>query len=280
MKLLSKLERTLAPYAVPNLTLGLIIVQGMVYFLATSRPAILIQALLVPSLVLQGEVWRLITFVAVPPTTNLLFAFFFWYMFYLMGTALEGYWGALRYNAFLLVGYVATVIASFVASSVAPELSSTNTFLEASVFLAFATVYPEFVFYIFFVVPVKVKWLAALQVLGYVYLFAIGDWLIRLLLLASIANYLLFFWRDIVGRVRSGQRHMTAQVGRTTKVKQPFHRCTVCGITDLTNPEMDFRYCTQCDGSYGYCTEHVRNHEHIKKPAAPTTDEAKPPVSS
>ncbi len=87
MKLLSKLERTLAPYAVPNLTLGLIMVQGLVYFLATSRPAILIQALLVPELVLKGQLWRLVTFVAVPPATNLLFAFFFWYMFYLMGTA-------------------------------------------------------------------------------------------------------------------------------------------------------------------------------------------------
>jgi membrane protein implicated in regulation of membrane protease activity len=274
MKLLSKLERVLGPYAVPNLTLGLIVAQGLVFVLAMSRPAILSQALLVPELVLEGQAWRLISFVAVPPTMNLLFAFFFWYMFYLMGTALEGYWGAFRYNAFLLVGYLATVAVSFVS----PETGSTIAFLEASVFLAFATVYPEFVFYIFFIVPVKVKWLAALQVLGYVYLFALNDWPVRLLLLASIANYLLFFWRDIVGRVRSGQRHMAAQVGRTTKVKQPFHRCTVCGITDLTNPGMDFRYCTQCDGSYGYCTEHVRNHEHIKKPAAPTTDEAKPPV--
>jgi membrane protein implicated in regulation of membrane protease activity len=274
MKLLSKLERVLTPYAVPNLTLGLIAVQGLVYLLAKSRPDIRYQALLVPELVLQGQLWRLVTFVAVPPTTDLLFAFFFWYMFYLMGTALESYWGAFRYNAFLLIGYLATVAASFVS----PETGSTNAFLEASVFLAFATVYPEFVFYIFFIIPVKVKWLAALQVLGYIYLFALGDWLIRLLLLASIANYLLFFWRDIVGRVRSGQRHMAAQVGRPTKVKQPFHRCTVCGITDLTNPEMDFRYCTQCDGSYGYCTEHVRNHEHIKKPAAATADEAKPPT--
>jgi membrane protein implicated in regulation of membrane protease activity len=265
----------LAPYAVPNLTLGLIAAQVLVFVLAMSRPAILSQALLVPELVLEGQVWRLISFVAVPPTMNLLFAFFFWYMFYLMGTALEGFWGAFRYNAFLLIGYLATVAVSFVS----PETGSTNAFLEASVFLAFATVYPEFVFYIFFVVPVKVKWLAALQVLGYVYLFALNDWPVRLLLLASIANYLLFFWRDIIGRVRNSQRHMTAQVGRTTKVKQPFHRCTVCGITDLTNPEMDFRYCTQCDGSHGYCTEHVRNHEHIKKPAAPTTDEAKPPVS-
>ncbi len=172
---------------------------------------------------------------------------------------------------------MATVVASFVS----PDLPSTNAFLEASVFLAFATLYPEFVFYIFFVVPVKVKWLAALQVLGYIYLFAIGDWQIRLLLLASIANYLLFFWREIVGRVRSGQRHMAAQVGRTakTQTKQAFHRCTVCGITNLTHPDMDFRYCTQCDGCYGYCTEHVRNHEHIKKPAAPTDGATAQPPS-
>ena len=68
--------------------------------------------------------------------------------------------------------------------------------------------------YIFFVVPVKMKWLAALQALSYIYLFAIGDWLTRLLLLASIVNYLLFFWRNMVARIRSGQRHMAAQAGR------------------------------------------------------------------
>ena len=159
MKLLAKLEQALTPYAVPNLTVGLIMAQGLVFLLAMSRPAILVMALLVPARVLEGQLWRLVTFVAVPPTTNPLFAFFFWYMFYLMGTALEAHWGNLRYNAFLLIGYLATVAVSFVA----PESICTNAFLEASVFLAFATVYPEFVIYIFFVVPVKMKWLAALQ---------------------------------------------------------------------------------------------------------------------
>ncbi len=277
MKLLSKLERNLAPYAVPNLTVGLIMAQGLVFLLAMSRPAILGMAMLVPTLVLEGQLWRVITFVTVPPTDNPLFAFFFWYMFYLMGTALESHWGNFRYNVFLLIGYLATVAASFVS----PDSICTNAFLEASVFLAFATVYPEFVIYIFFIVPVKMKWLAALQALSYIYLFAVGDWPTRLLLLASIINYLLFFWRELVGRVRSSQRHMASQAGRAKPVvKKPFHRCTVCGITDLTNPEMDFRYCTQCDGSFGYCTEHIRNHEHVKKPVTPTSDTAQPPAKS
>ena len=85
MKLLAKLEQALTPYAVPNLTVGLIMAQGLVFLLAMSRPAILVMALLVPERVLEGQLWRLVTFVAVPPTTNPLFAFFFWYMFYLMG---------------------------------------------------------------------------------------------------------------------------------------------------------------------------------------------------
>ena len=115
---------------------------------------------LVPTKVLHGEVWRLVTFLCEPPTNNLVFAFFFWYLFFLMGTALESTWGVFRYNVYLLVGWAATVAVSFIQ----PEAPASAGFLQGSVFLAFAYLYPNFQLLLFFILPVKVKWLAHVDV--------------------------------------------------------------------------------------------------------------------
>ncbi len=80
---------------------------------------------------------------------------------------------------------------------------------------------------------------------------------------ASVFNFFVFFGATILHRMRSGHRHMVQQASRIAPQSKPFHRCTVCGITEQTHPQMDFRYCTKCDGQHGYCSEHIRNHEHI-----------------
>ena len=266
MSLLSRLERKFGRYAVPHVTAGLIFCQ-VVVFIATQAslrpegPEVSVdRLLLIPSFVLAGEVWRLLTFLIVPPITNPICAFFFWYLFYLMGTALEQHWGYFRYNVYLLVGYLATVAVSFVT----PEMASSNGYLQASVFLAFAFLYPNFELFLFFILPVKIKWLAMLTWFGYLFTITFGDWLSRLLVLASICNFLLFFGRDIADRMRLGRRRMATQAARFgVKDRAYFHICAVCGITDRTNPEMEFRYCSKCAGGRGYCSEHLSNHEHV-----------------
>ncbi len=93
-----------------------------------------------------------------------------------------------------------------------------------------------------------------------------GDWTERMLVLASISNFLLFFHRDIFHRLRIGRRHMEFQASLFGGRSRPyFHRCTVCGITDQSDPHAQFRYCRKCEGSHAYCMEHLLNHEHIKK---------------
>lgn len=261
MRILDQLERKYGRYGVPNVTVGLIFLQVIAYILSISRLEILHGLYLKPSLVLEGQIWRLFTFLAVPPITNPIFAFFFWYLFYLMGTALENHWGTFRYNIYLLIGYIATVAVSFLV----PDTVSTNLFLQGSVFLAFAFLYPDFVIYIFFILPVKIKWLALLTWIGYFFTLVFGGWSSRLLVLASICNFLLFFAADIRERIKTGKRHMEFQAKRTAQhsKKEPFHRCVVCGITDITNPDMDFRYCPECKDTPGYCSEHLPNHQHI-----------------
>ena len=271
MSLLERLEQKLRRFAVPHVTLALVFCQVLAYAVIQAQPepklkqALQERLLLIPDLVLAGEAWRLATFLVVPPITNIFFAFFFWYLFYLMGTALENYWGAFRYNLYLLIGYVATVAVSFLT----PALPSSNGYLQASVFLAFAFLNPDFEIYLFFLLPVKIKWLALLTWIGYALAVVSGDWHGRALVLASVANFLLFFGRDIVERVRVGRRRMAVQAARFAVKERPyFHRCTVCGITDRTHPAMDFRYCSKCAGARGYCMDHLRNHEHI------TTDDS------
>ncbi len=260
MALLDKLERKFRRYAVPNVTLYLILGQVLFFVFVLSGRFILERVVLIPDRVLAGEWWRLITFLFVPPMTNPIFAFFAWYLFYLMGNALEGHWGAFRYNVYLLVGYLVTVGVTFLF----PFSIATNIFIAGSVFLAFAFLYPDFQLYIFFIIPVKIKWLALLTWIGYAYQVIVGSWSTRLLVLASISNFLLFFGKDIYWRMKTGNRKMVFQAKQYSTGREPFHKCAVCGITDLSHPQMEFRYCSECSG-LGYCKDHISNHKHVKK---------------
>jgi hypothetical protein len=260
MGLLDKLEKKFRNLAVPNVTLYLIMGQVLFYVLSMAGRFDLGRIVLVPALVLAGEWWRLITFLFIPPLTNLIFAFFAWYMFYLMGGALEGHWGTFRYNLFLLVGYIVTVAVAFLF----PLSAATNIFIGGSVFLAFAFLFPEFEILIFFILPVKMKWLALITWITYGYQLFVGPWSTRLFVLASISNFLLFFGKDILWRMKTGNRRMVTKAKELSGKKEAFHRCAVCGITDLTDPGMEFRYCSDC-GGLGYCKDHIFNHEHVKK---------------
>lgn len=259
MALLDKLEKKFRGYGIPNLTLDLVIGQLLVYILSLSGRVPSDFFYLIPAKVLEGEVWRLLTFMFMPPLTHPLFLFFALYLFFLMGSSLENYWGTFRYNIFLLIGYVATVAASFLT----PHYPATNIFLGGSVFLAFATLNPNFELALFFILPVKIKWLALLTWIGYFFQIAFGNWTTRLLVLASICNYLIFFGRDIILAIRARRWRMERTAREFARQNDPIHRCTTCGISDKDDPNMTFRYCTKCDGTPCYCQEHIKNHEHI-----------------
>jgi ribosomal protein L37AE/L43A len=115
---------------------------------------------------------------------------------------------------------------------------------------------------LFFVLPVKVKWLALLTWLFYGYSLVTGSWAERLLVLAAVANFLLFFGKDIYARARYGHRKLRQHSVTIAARDTPRHTCTVCGITDKTDRTMDFRYCTQCEPPVAYCSEHLRTHTH------------------
>lgn len=259
MNLIENLEKKLRRYAIRNVTVYLILGQVLFFVLSLPDRFVLQRVVLIPDLVLMGEWWRLITFLFIPPVTNPIFAFFAWYLFYLMGSALEGHWGAFRYNLFLLVGYIVTAVVSFVM----PQFPATNVFIGGSVFLAFAFLYPDFQLYIFFILPVKIRWLALLTWVVYAYEILFGTWSTRLLVLASISNFFLFFGNDILWKMKAGKRVMGKQARQFSGKTEAFHTCTACGITDISHPRMEFRYCSDC-GGLGYCKNHIFSHEHVR----------------
>lgn len=258
MKLLDRLDRLVRPIAIPNLTMLLIAGQGIVFLASAGDPAMRERLKLVWDSVIEGEVWRLVSFVFVPVADSPIFLLFALYIFYLFGTSLERHWGFVRYNTFLLLGTVLTIA----AAGVAHDQPATGAFLGGTVFLAYATYNPEFELRLFFVFPVKVKWLAWLQVFGYTMAFLQGPNATRLMVLASIGNYLIFFAPMVFDRVKSWRRRSQWNARQFNPGSAPRHVCASCGANSNSHPKMDFRYCSQCDGEHAYCEDHLRDHEH------------------
>lgn len=252
MAFLQRLERIFGRFAIPNLSLYLVF--GQVFFWSVSFLGFfdLERIALLPAAVMHGEVWRLVTYLFLPPNAHPVFIAFAWYIFWMMGTALESHWGVFRYNLFLFTGWALTAAVAFLF----PFNYATNVFLAGSVFLAFAFLNPNFELMLFFILPVKIKWFALLQGVMYAYTMITGSWPVRLTVLASLGNFLLFFAGEIVDRLRTGRRRMEHQArvtaARSTE-REPRHRCVVCGKTDLTHPNEDFRY---GDDDQCTCSEH------------------------
>ncbi|HPZ64344.1 MAG: rhomboid family intramembrane serine protease [Dethiobacteria bacterium] len=192
MKWLNKLERRYGRYAVKNLMLYIIGLNALIFVWVQIDPAAYHLLVLHPSLVLRGELWRLVTFIFIPPTFSPLWLIFTLYFYYLVGSGLEQAWGSFKFNVYYLVGMIATILAAFITGH-----GATGVYLNLSLFFAFATLYPDFQVLLFFILPVKVKYLAWLNAafLGYTLLFS--PWPSKVAALASVLNYFIFFGEDI-----------------------------------------------------------------------------------
>lgn len=251
------LEKKFGGWAIPNLTVYLLVIQAIGVALLMggySNPLDLI--LHGNSVVDRGEWWRLLSFMMIPKTMSPIWLFFAFYIFYLMGTALEREWGTFRFNLFILCGYLFTVAAAFVN----PGAIITNTYFLGCVFLAFATLFPNFEFQLFFILPVKVKWLGWLTAGFYLMTLFSADAGSRLCVLAAFANYLLFFGRSFLRNFKSGQRRKAFVAERSVAAAEPIHACAECGATDKIDETMHFRYCSTCGKCF--CEAHIASHTH------------------
>jgi len=238
------------------------LLNGVVFLLSyvDTTGMFLYKLMLIPALVIKGEVWRLITFLFIPPSTSIFFLIFTLYFYYLIGSSLEHEWGSFKFNIYYLTGVLGTIAAAFMGGGAA-----TGMYLNLSLLFAFAYLYPNYqVLLLFF--PIKVKYLAIVYAGFLVYSF-LGSPLYGLITVGgSLINFILFFGKDIIIRIATGRKAYFNRRSFETQIPKDvtIHRCVVCGKTEKDDRNLEFRYCVDCDGDYEYCMEHLYTHEHIK----------------
>ncbi len=265
MNWLNKLDRKFGRFAIPGLMYYIIILNAFVFFLMfldntnTVRDTLILD----PVRVMQGQIWRLITYIFIPPTMSLLFIVFVLLFYYTVGVSLEQEWGSFKFNFYYLVGMIATTIAAFLTGG-----GVTGVYLNLSLFLAFAYLFPNYEILIFFIIPLKVKYLSWFYwaIIGFTVITQpLSD---KIVAVVSLANYLLFFGPDIIQRTR---RSRGAYENRKSFEKAadnyiaPLHVCEYCGMTEKTDPAMTFHHCPDCDPAYEYCSKHIKIHHHVKR---------------
>lgn len=258
MTFLDSLEKKYGKYVPENLTYYLVIGQIIAYVVAYLYPQYHGIFALRGNLVLAGEWWRLILFVFTPAGDSLIWVAFAWYMFYFFGIGLEKHWGAFRYLTYLLIAYLGVILCSFLF----PLQTIVGTYVFLSVFLSFAYLYPDVQLMIFFIIPVKVKWLGVLAWVVAGSTLLLGSFPSKILTIAAIANFFVFFGRDLLRSYRMQKSPVITPVSWDTPGVKNI--CAVCGKYEMEHRDLDFRYCTDCNPITCYCEEHLEHHRHKK----------------
>jgi hypothetical protein len=224
-----------------------------------------------PELILQGQVWRLVTWVFFPNSGNILLLAISLYFYYFLAQTLEREWGAGRFTIYYLAGVLLHIVFGFIMwLAGAPFLLMTSTYLNLSLFFTFAVLYPDLQVRLFFILPIKVKWLALVDVLYYGYIVIVSQFPANLLPLVGIANFLLFCAGDLYQLLRNFLPQNVVRKARYNAAQKPSgkfefadRRCAVCGKSAASHPELEFRYCSRCNGFHCFCEEHINSHIHF-----------------
>ena len=274
MKFLNKMERKFGRYAIRNLTWYIIVTYIIGFSLELLAPQILGYITLEPALIMRGQIWRLVSWVLVPPTDLGFFTIVMLFLYFSLGSELEHAWGAFRYNLYIFMGVFTSVIGAFILYFSGINIlgyTFSTFYLNMSIFLAYAATYPNERLYVYFLIPIKIKWLGIIDAVFLLYAMVKGGWATRVVVLASLANFVLFFlmtrnMRRVspreIRRKQNFQRQVRSNVPSAGVTK---HKCAICGRTELDGEHLEFRFCSKCDGNYEYCQDHLFTHEHVHK---------------
>ncbi len=309
MNWLYKLERKIGKYAIRNLPLVLIVCYAFGYLLELINPNFLSFLTLNPYLILHGQVWRLVTWVLVPSESFSFFTLLMLYFYYSIASSLENVWGTFRLNLYLFGGMIFTILGSFLLMGYgywkhpdyiemfgaevffsSKQLAGgwftyfSTYYINMAIFLAFAATFPYNTVYLMYVLPIKMKYLGIIYAVMLGYQFIAGGVVIRFVIGASLLNFVVFFLmtrnykrvspkeihrrRSYRRKVREASRgdNVTQFRGRNVITR---HKCAVCGRTELDGDDLEFRFCSRCDGNYEYCMEHLYTHEHVHSTQTP-----------
>lgn len=283
MNIITKLERKFRGRGIPNLTIWIIACYVIGYVLQIANPAIFQFLYLDPVYILKGQIWRLVTWVLVPPGSFGFFTIITLFFYYSIGISMERTWGEFRYSLYIISGLIFTIIGAFLLFVITGCRFSVGSvfstyYVTMSIFLAFAATYPEMQVFLYGILPLKVKWMGfiygAVILYDMVTYIRMGVWFMAIPMIASLLNFVIYFFstrnlsrynpkevkrRKEFRRAMQPSGRMKGQGASVTK-----HKCAVCGQTEQDDPNLEFRFCSKCNGNYEYCQNHLFTHQHIK----------------
>ena len=264
-------------WGIPNLML-IVIAANVVLFLLSSTEygAMFVYNWLtfMPSQIMRGQIWRVITFIFIPSVDNIFSLAISSLFYFFVGRALEQEWGRLKFTIFYLTGVVlqavfAGIMSIWYGDYVAIYTLSGAHYLNMSLFLAYAILNPDGMVRLYFIIPIKMKWLALIDLAYILVGVVLNSFPINMFPLVAILNVAIFFIGRTFRLFNRKKFERSNRIDFQRKVKEVqkrgyTHRCVVCGKTDVTHPNEEFRYCSQCKGYACYCSEHIGDHTHIK----------------
>ena len=268
-------------FGISRLMLYIVIASAAVYLLSMMDTTGNLSGYLAfsPYYILRGQVWRLVTWViAVPPVVGILWTALSLYFYYFIGSTLENHWGTARFSMYYLIGVVLNIIYGFIVYFITGHDVGINaSYLNLSMFFAFAVLYPEQQVLLFFVIPIKIKWLAYADAALFIYNIVVylisGAFAYALLPVIAVINFIIFCGEDLMryfkrSRIRNASnvinfKSAVREAERKEAARPYRHKCEVCGRTDTDCPDLEFRYCSRCQGYHCFCQDHINNHIHF-----------------
>lgn len=285
---------------ISNLMLYITIGSAIVYLLSmvTTNNVLYTWLCFDKAAILRGQVWRLLSYVfTYSPGNNPFLILIGLYFFYHLSSHMESVMGTFKFNLFyfsgvLLMDVFAMIFCPtsgiiivgnkyYLAAGLYAEMA---LYLHLSITLMFSVTNPDAQFLVFFIIPVKAWFIAMIDlVLISISIYQLSAFFPHNLFpLVGLLNFLLFAGKDVVNLfpfLRGIRRRSPAQKQKATgsvpfpgqksdapqKSASYTHRCVICGRTDTSNPELEFRYCSRCKGYFCYCQDHINSHTHIEE---------------
>jgi len=283
-KLMNRIDRfcvTHPNFGIPDLMKYIAIGNAVFWVLGLINSTLMSYMTFNPALILRGQLWRIISFIFYPPSTDWL-ALIAIYFYYMIGRTLEAQWGTAKFTLYFFTGIVLTELYGLLLYVVTgASVALTATYVYLSMFFSFAVLFPDMQVLLFFIIPIKMKWLGIVD--GVFFLITllsnlstavqthyIGYYIYAFLPVVAVLNFLIFCWGDLsrlLPRKRSAEainfKKESARIRREQAARLYHHKCSVCGRTDTDYPELEFRYCSRCQGYHCFCQDHINSHVHF-----------------
>jgi hypothetical protein len=249
--LLDRLERHLSRFAIPHLIRYVVALNALVFILVSLDPKYISALMLDREAILQGQVWRLVSWIFIPDTLSPIWVIFYLMVVWWTGDLLENTWGPFRLNAYYFLGMFFCVASALIFGA-----SGGNVFLNLSLFLAVATLAPNLEILFLLFIPLKLKWVALISLLWPAYILFTGPLPVKMIVIMCMGNYLIFFGPSFLRWSRESRRvyQRRAKFEAEKDDSPTLHHCEVCGLTELKDPHADFRVAS--DGKE-YCIQHL-----------------------